>query len=242
MPPPQTPPRNLKPRSPASPAPPTADYNALGLTSFENVLFGTGGNATLLVSNADTAGVTLGVTISGFDQTSEVIDLTGTGNDGTISNFDTGTDQITVTGSSGNVTLQFDSIDLLSFTTTTDGSGDTDLSIACYCRGTLILTERDEVVESLAIGDRAMTISGAARPIRWIGQRAYDGRFVAGNKAVLPICAGALAAGVPARDLWVSPGHSLYIDGVLGQSEHLLNGATRGSAARPSTHHGDGAY
>jgi hypothetical protein len=38
----------------------TADYNALGLTSFENVLFGTGGNATLLVSNVG-IGITLGL-------------------------------------------------------------------------------------------------------------------------------------------------------------------------------------
>ncbi|HEV8678745.1 MAG TPA: hypothetical protein VGQ90_05165, partial [Stellaceae bacterium] len=52
----------------------TVDYNGLGLTNFEDVLFSGGGYATLLVTN--TTG-TLGVTISGFDQTSEVIDLTG---------------------------------------------------------------------------------------------------------------------------------------------------------------------
>jgi Hint domain len=210
-------------------SPVTVDYNALGLTSFENVLFGTGGNATLVVSNASTAGVTLGVTISGFDQASEVIDLTGIGNNGTISNFDTTNDLITVTGSTGSVTLQFDSIDTLSFTTTRDGGG-TDLGIApCYCRGTHILTDKGEMaVEDLAIGDRVVILSGKARPIRWIGQRAYDGRFVAGNTAVLPICigAGALADGVPMCDLWVSLGHALYIDGVLVPAEQLVNGAT----------------
>ena len=203
----------------------TVDYEALGLTSFEKLLFGTGGNATLLVSNTST----LGVTIPGFDQTSEIIDLTAIGNDGTISNFDTTNDLITVTGSSGSVTLQFDSIDGLSFTTSPDGGG-TDLSIAaCYCRGTLILTVKGEVaVEELAIGDRVVTFSGEAKPIKWIGHRAYDGRFVAGNRAMLPvrIAAGALADGVPARDLWVSPGHALYFDGVLVQAEQLVNGAT----------------
>src|SRR5438552_5375304 len=100
--------------------------------------------------------------------------------------------------------------------------------IACYCRGTLILTPAGEVpVEELAIGDRIVALAGEERPIRWIGYRAYDGRFIAGNRQVLPICvtADAIASGVPARDLYLSPGHSLWIDGVLVQATHLVNGA-----------------
>ena len=101
--------------------------------------------------------------------------------------------------------------------------------IACYCRGTLILTPAGEVpVEELAIGDRIVALAGEERPIRWIGYRAYDGRFIAGNRQVLPICvtADAIASGVPARDLYLSPEHSLWIDGVLVQAKHLVNGAT----------------
>jgi len=98
---------------------------------------------------------------------------------------------------------------------------------ACYCSGTLIATDQGDVaVEALVIGDRVMTASGAFYPIKWIGQRTYSGRFIRGNKDILPICfkAGSLNDHAPRRDLWVSPHHAMYLDRFLVEAKDLVNG------------------
>jgi len=110
--------------------------------------------------------------------------------------------------------------------------GDTLLtmnSTACYCRGTMILTDRGEIpVEELRIGDPVVTISGEAKPICWIGCRSYRGRFAANNREVLPVRfkAGSLADDVPRRELSVSPLHAMFIDGVLIPAQVLVNGSS----------------
>ena len=98
---------------------------------------------------------------------------------------------------------------------------------ACYRRGTRILTGRGEVaIEDLQIGERVMTRSGALRPIRWIGWRRYANAIIARNRNVQPIRfeAGALGGGLPRRDLWVSPEHAMYLDGMLIPASALVNG------------------
>ncbi len=110
-----------------------------------------------------------------------------------------------------------------------DSATDTDTVVPCYCPGTHIRTARGEKrVETLRIGDKVMTASGALRPIKWIGRRGYAGRFIRGDKNVLPICirAGALDDKVPKRDLWVSPHHALYLDSVLIEAKDLVNGVS----------------
>lgn len=102
----------------------------------------------------------------------------------------------------------------------------------CFASGTRILTVRGEIaVEDLAVGDLAVTASGTHRPIRWLGHRTTDCRNHPAHRNVLPvrIAAAAFGEGRPARDLVVSPGHSLCFD-LLGEvlipASSLVNGTT----------------
>ncbi len=97
----------------------------------------------------------------------------------------------------------------------------------CFVTGTRILTARGEVaVEDLVVGDMAVTAAGRHRPIVWLGHR--DMMFADGRSArhAMPIRirADAVAPGIPARDLLVSPGHRLFLDGVLVPANGLING------------------
>ena len=95
----------------------------------------------------------------------------------------------------------------------------------CFCSGSLILTDRGEVpVQDLRVGDRAITLSGAARPIVWIGTgRALVTRGRRSAATPIIVDKGALADNVPHHDLTITKGHSLFLDGVLIPAEFLVN-------------------
>jgi len=142
-------------------------------------------------------------------------------------------------GSAGGETLTTSSDGTLNFTgnfsadhfvLSPDG---TDITLAaglvCFGRGTRIRTPTgDTAVEDLAVGDSVLTVSGEARPFRWLGSRRLDCTRHPNPAAIWPIRiqAGAFAPDQPTRDLWVSRGHSLAIEGVLIQAETLVNGST----------------
>jgi hypothetical protein len=110
------------------------------------------------------------------------------------------------------------------------GNTTIDLSPApCFCKGTRIATARgNRRVEALRIGDLVKTARGEFKPIRWIGTRSYDARFIAGNHLALPvrIRRHALGWNVPSRDLYVSPDHALCEGGVLVHAWRYINGVS----------------
>ncbi len=170
--------------------------------------------------------------IDGFDP-GETIDLLGI-NDPTSADLLPGNTLQISLSAGGPIDLRLDPTQDFSgkfFYATSNGTDTalTEGTIPCYLAGTLILTDRGEVpVEELAIGDRVVTLSGEAKPIKWIGRRSYASAFVQGNRDVIPICiaAGALDDGLPRRDLFVSPLHAMYLDGMLVPAECLVNGVS----------------
>jgi hypothetical protein len=99
----------------------------------------------------------------------------------------------------------------------------------CFAAGTRILTPRGEVpVENLQPGDLVITREGEEQPVIWVGQREVNITAQLRPEAVRPIIieADALADGVPARNLIVSPDHALYLDGMLVPAKDLVNWTT----------------
>ena len=103
----------------------------------------------------------------------------------------------------------------------------------CILRGTYVRSMFGDVpVESLKIGDMIQSsVTGEFRTIRWIGRRLLAGSSIDTEqlrKVHLPvrIARDAIAQGLPARDLYISPGHALLI-GEYGVSARLLiNGSS----------------
>jgi autotransporter passenger strand-loop-strand repeat protein len=126
------------------------------------------------------------------------------------------------------------SFDVTSASATDDGTLITVSNLPCFAAGTQLLTERGPVaVERLAVGDRLVTTEGTAEPIIWIGSRSVDCRRHPDPAAIRPvrIAAAAFGPGRPARDLFLSPDHAVFAEGVLIPVKHLINGTSVAPAA-----------
>ena len=97
----------------------------------------------------------------------------------------------------------------------------------CFLSGTSILTPAGEVsIESLQTGDFVKTVDGKTLAVKWIGRHLYKRNGASWPASVVPIriARHAIDPQTPHRDLYVSPGHALFIDGVLIRAKDLVNG------------------
>jgi hypothetical protein len=98
----------------------------------------------------------------------------------------------------------------------------------CFLRGTLIRTPTGEQeISTLAIGDLVVTYSGRAKAIKWVGRRRLcrdAGQRWAADVVPIKVARSAFADGVPHRDLYLSPWHAVYVDGLLVTVGSLVNG------------------
>lgn len=101
----------------------------------------------------------------------------------------------------------------------------------CFLKGTRIMTAAgEEPVEALGIGSRLPTMFGGVRPIHAVTRqtirKAEGSRSWHEKQMLVKIAGGALAQGIPSRDLYVTRAHSIHIDGVLVPAVQLVNGTT----------------
>jgi hypothetical protein len=174
----------------------------------------------------DSAGLAAGTTIVGFTS-ADTIDLTDFA--ATRETYVSGAGLVLSNASFSETVHLSGSFSTADILLASDGASGTLIEeVNCFAQGTRIATATGKVpVEELKIGMEVETLRAGLRRIKWIGRRSYAAPF-ANHAKVLPVCikAGAIAPGVPARDLLVSPGHGICIDGALIHASRLVNGAT----------------
>ena len=205
----------------------------------------TGVGADIVAGNA---AILNGATITDFSL-GDRIDVTGYTMGHTQVAYDAGTGVLRLSGDGGQVTITLPAGLVGTWQVTNDGgtagldggtlgtlytdlymgvnSGAELMLVTCFASGTRIATPRgDRPVERLRIGQEVMLADGRTAPIQWIGRRRIEPGRHPHPACVLPvrIAAGAFGAGVPRRDLDLSPDHAVFVDGVLVPVRHLVDG------------------
>ncbi|WP_286203108.1 Hint domain-containing protein [Rhizobium lusitanum] len=196
-------------------------------------------NGGQFVGGADASGLTvdLGATDSGtfvFSQpfngtitdfnAGDIISYSGTG---TVNSVDIVGNAAIFNTSAGTFTINFDpSVNTADFVIS--GNTITTNQVPCFVSGTRIRTTRGEIaVEDLRVGGLAVTSSGKARPIVWIGHRRIE--RPAPEAWPVRVMAGAFGDNLPVRDLFLSSGHAVCVDmagEVFVPVGQLVNGST----------------
>ena len=119
---------------------------------------------------------------------------------------------------------------------------DTVQGVVCFAKGTQITTARGPVaVEKLKQTDTVLTISGNYAPLKWVGHRRVDCKRHSDPAQAMPVCIHKDAFGdnLPVRDLYVSPLHSVYVDGHFIPALDLVNGlnVTQENTSKISYYH-----
>jgi hypothetical protein len=108
---------------------------------------------------------------------------------------------------------------------------------SCFLAGTRIKTPAGEInIEELRIGDHVLTASGESKPIKFIGRRNVSRERTGpwkNSEGPVKISRFAIDGKAPHSDLYVSPGHAIYIDGILLPASNLVNGVTIVTDAKP---------
>lgn len=100
-----------------------------------------------------------------------------------------------------------------------DGPGE-DAALICFARGTLIRCPAGErPIEALRAGDPVLTRDHGVQPIRWIASRRLGPAELAAFPRLRPVLIrrDALGAGIPDRDLRVSPQHRILLRSHVAQ-------------------------
>ena len=107
---------------------------------------------------------------------------------------------------------------------------------SCFLPGTRIKTPEGEInIEELRIGDNVLTASGETKPIKFIGRRKLSRERTGpwNGDGPVKISRFAIDGKAPHSDLYVSPAHAIYIDGILIRAGNLVNGVTIVADAKP---------
>ncbi len=99
----------------------------------------------------------------------------------------------------------------------------------CFAAGTRLATPGGAVaVEHLRAGDLVLTADGRAEAIVWVGSRHVACHAHPKPERVNPVRvrAGAFGPELPQRDLFLSPDHAVFADGVLIPVCELINGTS----------------